>query len=358
MIFVNFVYDEKEINIFKDKKNFEDYIKNKNIIINNSDKLDRVNNVLDIRIFNWLLDNYCDYNYLCTLKNINMKDLMKLFINQKKHINNNTNYIKKAIEYTKYHIALNKLFTITLNKPYYYKLKEEITFNSDLMKRVYRNYKYDLDITKLEKNVNYSFINRIGRIFPKNHILQKIDRKKHINLFKADKNKRYFLIDFSNFYCTFLYLYLNDKKYISKTFYEDQAKKYNISRDLFKSNFLSWLNGAGKKSLGKFYNLFYVDFSDIVGLISNIRNGYFTNMFNHTMYYDKEYCKLGTFLQSSAEDWLIRFFYMLYKKFYNTTNIDFIYNLHDEFLVAVDKKYNISDLLSFVKIINYTIEEY
>lgn len=366
MIFINvfygtyFVCENDNIKIFKEKDILEAYIQNKNIIINNSDSLSKIDNILDIRIFNWLIDNYCYYNYLCEIKDdINLKNMKFLFKKQKKYIILNSSFIRKAIEYTNYYKVVNKLFNIDnkINRIYYYKLLEEQRLKLDVMKKLNQSFNEELNISNILK-IKYSFINKIGRIYPNNMIIQILDRKKHIELFKLDKNKEYYLIDFTNFYSSFLYLYTQNEIYINPKFYNIYAKKYNISRDHFKGCFLSWLNGAGQKTLNNFLTIFNSEFEDIIRLKSTIKNFKFTNIFGHNVYFEKDYCKIGTLLQSTADDFLLRFYKQCYDRYYNIESIDFIFNLFDEFFIGIDKKYNINDLFSFVKIINFNIERY
>ena len=333
------------------------------LFTNNSDGFKNFENLVDLRIFNWLINNLSNYNYLCYLKEVNNKNLKDLVDNQIKWIMNNKWCINQAKEYTKYYHSINNLFKFDYNKNELLQLKEKYNFQMDTKKQI-KDYKLDvaedINFDEFEDGIKYSFLNKIGKIYPSNSLLQKIDRKNNINLFKSDKNKKYFLCDFISFEPTMLFLYTKNKMYKDINFYKKCGDYFKLDRKEFKNNFLMWINGASENKLGELFNKFNNNFKDLVQLKNKINNGKFTNYFKHTLFYEKEYSKLGALISSTSFDYLYRLYNDLYlysNDDNNQNKINFIFNLFDEFLISVDKEFDINILKNKVKIFNLRIEE-
>jgi uncharacterized protein YdiU (UPF0061 family) len=353
-----FVYVNNKLSIIKSKKELDFLIDNysKTIITNNSDTLNKYENIIDFRVFNWLINNLANVNYLTQVTTD--EHINELIKKQLKYIELNKAWLDKAKEYTSYHKKINSLFKFSYNKNYYDTLMEKYTRDLYLKQKV-KEYKFnDLNLEGIDNKHDYSFLNNIGKIFPKNRFIIAIDRKLNKELFKTDKNKKYYLIDFNNFEPTMLTLYTGNKLYCNKLFYDIIASDFNCERTEIKNSFLMWLNGAGEKKLGSLLNQFNRYFSDVVEVKNNIINNskFFTNFYHHSMLYTDDYKALGVLIQSTAYDYLMRFFSKMYNK-YNDDRIRFIFNLFDEFLVECDSDFDPCQIFENTKI-NYKIEEW
>lgn len=371
MILVNHLYNSyfvKTKNDFLIIDNDKEYIyfeslkKDELIVINNSRYTKRIDNVLDIRIMIWLMNNYSNYNSLSYIKNI--ADVYKLIDKQIDFLKENKIFIQQSIKYTSFHLKMNRLFEFNYNENYLCKIKEKIHLKKDIsnnlkeiMNEDIMTKSEDMILNEFTDDISYSFLNKIGKIFPSNTFLQNIDRKENIGLFKNDNNKRYLLIDFSSFEPAMLSLYLKNDNYASKDFYLRCSDYFKIQSKEFKLNFLSWLNGAGQKRLGIYFDKFNRFFKDVVNFKDSIKNNRFTNYFNHTMFYEYDYKKLGHLIQSTAYDYLLRWFSFLYDKFKDRDDIKFKWMLFDEFFIEVDENVNIDNIISSSKL-NYRIKEY
>jgi hypothetical protein len=337
-----FVYENNDLIVFKTEDELGDYIigYSKFIITNNSNNIN-YDKLIDIRIYNWVLNNYMDYNYLCFIKDISRNSIINLCKQQKDYIITNEKYFfEKCLEYTKYYKSLNNLFKFQYNEEYYYNMIEKNKLDYDIKKDL--GVKFDI-IPEIEDNIKYSFLTPNSKIYSNSNFIQKIDRKKHIDLFKKDLNKKHYLIDFSGFEIRSLYFYIYNEKYLKEKFYDVYAERYNTDRKDFKLKFLMWLNGAGKKLLENFYEYFNNDFKDIISLKNKINNNKFTNHFDHTLFYDTDYKKLGNLITSTAYDFLIRYYHNVFNKY--NDKIKFVYNLFDEFFIECEKDFDINTLL-------------
>jgi hypothetical protein len=331
--------------MFKSKDELNYFLKTYHgiVITNNSDNI-QYDNIADIRIFNWLINNYSDHNYLCYITDIDKEKVLELVNAQKVHIKNNYDYFfEKCLEYTKYYKNLNKLFKLEYNESYYYNLTEKMQLDYDIKKKI-EGQKVENLITLIDKNLSYSFLTPNTKIYPTSTFLQKIDRKNHIDLFKTDKNKNYYLIDFKNFEVRPLYFYTKNEEYISDKFYDIYSKKYKIERSDFKNKFLAWLNGAGENLLQNLLYNFNNDFKDIVQLKQSMKNGKFVNYFEHCCLYEQDYKKLGLLITSTSYDFLLRFYNKCYNKFKDDVRIKFRFNLFDEFFIETDKDFGLNEL--------------
>ena len=353
-----FIYKDGSLNIIKNKKEFDYYIKDtKYVIINNSDYVDELEKILDLRIFNWLINNLTSNSFLTSITAISHQDVIKLCETQKRYILENKYFIPLAIKYTKYYKSLNSLFKFDYNKNHYYILLEKYCLEAAIKNDV-PEYQLENNLIHIENKLHYTFLNIVGKIYPTNKFLQSIDRKTNIDLFKIDKNRKYYLIDFIAFEPSIIFLYTKNKEYINIDFYNIHANKSNIERAEFKYKFLAWFNGAGNRILGdKFKIYFNNNFQDIIEVKNRMQDFKFTNCFNHTMFYKSEHSKFGALIQSTAYDLLLRMYDYFYGEFKENENIRFIYNLFDEFLIETDKGFDIEKLTRNFKFLNYTIKE-
>jgi len=316
-------------------------------------------NLVDMRILNWISNNLSDYYDLTRVENL--KEIRNFIKLQLENIDVKKEYILKAMEYTNYYRKLNSLFKFKYNVSAYNCIKEKYTLELDIKQKI-SNYQVDPfyeTVGMIEHGIRYSFLNSTGMITPNNALLQKIDRKKHIELFKTDKDKKYYLIDFKNFEVVPLYFYTKNIIYSDKSFYDVQSKAFNLQRNEFKDFFLMYLNGAGKEKLGKNYDLFRNYFRDLEELKMKLQNeNLYTNLFKMRLGYEKKYSVLGHLCQSTSYSFLIRFYSRCYDNFINSNKIKFCWNLYDEFFVECDKDFKLSELFDSVKFYNYRIEEY
>jgi len=364
-----FIYTGKDLIISTSKRDFQNNHCNnvKNIIINNCDRIDLIDNVIDIRIFCWLLNNlgnFKSYSYLEKEVSVNRKEIISLSKRQVKLIQTNQAFLNQAKEYTRYYKELNSLFKIDYNKKYYFNLLQR--YKAEKIKQE-KEKDCCVEYTELaglenfqdpEKRLKYNFLSSNGKIYNNFYILQNIDRKKYIELFKTDKDKKYYLIDFKTFEPSMFYYYIKGDKYIDENFYDRYAIKFNLSRKEFKIKFLSWIYGAGEKSLGEQF-LINIDreFPELINLKNNISGGYFINYFGHSIIYGNDYKKLGYLINSTGGDFLLRFYDNLYYAFKDSEDIIFRFMLFDEFFIECKPDFDLKKLESFFMGFKYKIEE-
>jgi hypothetical protein len=308
-----------------------DIPEDKVIITNNSDSFTQVDNILDLRILKWLIDSsYSPFKDKADVKDpVSMK---KYVLEEKELVRDSVNLLEDTFKYTRIYKIINKNHQFQYNKNFLLQLKEQIKINSSLKNRVPELEMEKLDeINSLEKGIVYDFINPTGKIMGKGFNLSKMDRKKHIKLFKTDEDS-YAIIDFKSFEPYMINYYIPN--FINENFYETNCKTFGIDREEFKVKFVGWINGAGRPSLGVHYGKFEEIFPEITQLRNKLTTSNFKNVFGRVVTCSEKYKRLGYLIQSTGGDLLKE----LHVKLYEEKNKQFklIWSLFDEFLVKGD----------------------
>jgi hypothetical protein len=311
------------------------------IVTNDSSKFSKVDNILDTRIFKWLLDSkYSTFKDKMDL--IDRNSLLKFFRDFETLIKSNPSLVKDAIKYTKTYKIVNLNHHFQYNKNEILKIREKIHQDRVLKDKI-SNFDVDYETENLEelsvisKGIHYDFFNPVGKIMGKGFNLTKFDRKKYANLFKNDSEK-YYLVDFKSFEPTMLNYYLPG--YISENFYEENSAKLNMEREDFKENYNAWINGAGKSKLGDLNEKFPEMLPEIQELRKKITPS-FKNYFGRTITCDEKYKRLGYLIQSTAGDLIKEFHNQIYEK---ERKFKIIYSLADEFFL----KGNVEEFVQIV----------
>jgi hypothetical protein len=330
-------------NLFYMKKNITDEEPQSEFIVtNDSSRFKKIDNILDTRIFKWLIDSKYSI-FKDKMDVVDRSSLLKFFKESENLIKSNPAVVKDAIKYTKTYKIINLNHHFQYNKNEILKIKEKIHQDRVLKDKI-SNFDVDYETENLEelnvinKGIHYDFFNPVGKIMGKGFNLTKFDRKKYSNLFKND-NEKYYLVDFKSFEPTMLNYYLPG--YIHDNFYEENSAKLGMEREIFKENYNAWINGAGKSKLGDLNEKFPEMLPEIQELRRQITPS-FKNYFGRTIVCGEKYKRLGYLIQSTAGDLIKELHNKIYEK---ERGFKIIYSLADEFFL----KGNVDE---FIKLIN------
>ena len=281
---------------------------------------------VDLSITNWYYGNR-DLNF----RYGNIKDLFVLYY--KKYKNKINSDVRKYFNYLK---AINNVIDIKLNEYVLYEISEK--------SRIYGVYKKVLMNISKDGKYFYEFNNSFGIPVCRGINFAGFDREKFISLFKEDIGKKYYVLDFSGFVVYFLKFLFDDKKYFVDNFYDYYANYFNMNRDDFKREILSYLNGSLKvnENIKKYFNEIsnFIDkFSDDVKI--RLGNGRY-------IYVDKSYKVLGYIIYNLAYDYIKE---LIYRFMQNGIKLNYLF--FDEFMVS--SKY-IDKVKSIIKV-PYKIKE-
>ena len=334
-----YVQNKDSWKVFTETKDFDEYIKSfpdAPIICSNADHISRVGDVLDMRIFRWVIDNHYKPKY----EKIDIKtraDVDNIFKGWRSYIEGNqeifkkqgVDLIEKSITDTETHMMIARNHHFQLNRKELFKLQEEYSVKKNLkakMPFIEIDSSYE-ELEHLSKGIRYDFIAETGKITNRGFNLARFNRKKHLELFRSDPIKKYYLVDFKQYEPTCLNYWIKD--FITPDFYELHCEKYGLDRTSFKKLFIAHINGAGESSLGELRNRFMTDFPQVEEFRGSLSDR--LKMFDRFIQIDHSYKRLSYLNQFTAGEFLR----WMHRKVYQKEGKDFqiIWSLFDEFLI-------------------------
>ena len=308
-------------------------------------------NFIYLPVFYWLVNNQDQYNFYY----IDLDKAKEDIKNIKEFILLNKKYLNQAIEFTKYHISINKLFNYKFNKSIYHSYRQHNIFIQNKIEK----YKIDLpnkySWIDLFNIPSYDFTSRTGRIMARKSNFEKLLNNPDFdfNIFKTD-DFEYYRLDFKSFYVRFLSIYTGESFYSADDFYEKYSIYFNLTRDDFKKAFNAYINGSGLKEYpDEFMNEFNKLFRSVIELNNNIYGNSIINNFGRKVIPSANHLSLSYLISSTAEDTLKIMYNKLHNIYKNDTNIRFIYNYCDELFVAVKNVKKLDELKENIKVFEF-----